>query len=399
MPRKKILIYLTGGVHWIGGVQYTRNLVRALGRVPRRECPPVVLHIGDLNANAGYEEEFGRIPNITVDRCRRPMLKTWLSRFFRMKDPAARLADDCTVAFPVKGPIPAVGRTNVYWVPDFQYKRLPNYFTEEDRGQRDRMYDQMFRQAQILVLSSQAARRDFEEFFAAYRHVQVRVLPFCSVLSREEVAADCVATCARLNLPERFAYVPNQFWQHKGHDTIFAALAQLKRQGVGIPVVCTGSSADYRSTEYFQVLEKQLADHGLTNQVQLLGVLSRTDQIQIFRRAALILQASRFEGWSTVVEDARALGKPIILSDLEVHREQAPPDADYFKPGDSEQLASVLAGRWPHCRPGPSAREAESLRAGDQRALSFARAFLEIAHEAHQLQESARGGRGKHVAA
>jgi len=40
------------------------------------------------------------------------------------------------------------------------------------------------------------------------------------------------------------------------------------------------------------------------------------------KNAQAVIQPSFFEGWSTVVEDAKSLNQHIIVSDLEVHKEQ-----------------------------------------------------------------------------
>src|SRR5262245_54599943 len=104
-----ILIHLSGGAHWMGGVQYTRNLLRALSRLSAKECPPICLHLGGKNQNVGFEEEFGRLPNITLDRPR-PAPRSWLNWLRGSKPAPGRLSDDCTVAFPVKDRVAAATR-------------------------------------------------------------------------------------------------------------------------------------------------------------------------------------------------------------------------------------------------------------------------------------------------
>jgi len=72
------------------------------------------------------------------------------------------------------------------------------------------------------------------------------------------------------------------------------------------------------------------------------------EQVQLLRDCDLIVQPSLFEGWSTVVEDAKALGQRIVLSDLPVHREQEPPAALFFDPMSPQdlvlQVTAVLDG-------------------------------------------------------
>jgi glycosyltransferase involved in cell wall biosynthesis len=55
---------------------------------------------------------------------------------------------------------------------------------------------------------------------------------------------------------------------------------------------------------------------------------------------------SRFEGWSTTVEEAKAVGTPMLLSDIPVHREQAP-HADFFGTDDAAAMADAIASASP----------------------------------------------------
>ena len=73
-----------------------------------------------------------------------------------------------------------------------------------------------------------------------------------------------------------------------------------------------------------------------------LGFIPREDQLELMKNAIAVIQPSKFEGWGTVVEDAKTLGKQIILSDIPVHREQFGEHGFYFKPDDYMSLAEIL---------------------------------------------------------
>ena len=396
-----ILIYLTGGVHWMGGIQYTRNLLRGIALLPAPEKPQIVLKLSHKNAKFGFEQEFIQYPNLAIDRQlpNSAILHPWFWKLiehtpiYRLQQLAkqklerkAFLSDSCPVAFPAKGANIPGPSEKILWVPDFQYKNFPEYFSEKERQARDEQYDAMFKTESILVLSSQAVKADFFRFFPGYNRLRVRVLPFHSTLVEEDYHPHPYTICQQYGLPEVYAYLPNQIWQHKGHDTVLAALVKLKQTGLEIPIVCTGNRSDYRSDLYFQSLEKFINTHNLDRQVFILDLIPRQHQIQVFRQAALIIQPSRSEGWSTVVEDARALGKTILLSDIPVHQEQAPEEGHFFQTGDAEDLEAKLGQLWPNCLPGvqPEKEEQAKLRAKEN-SLSYARNFLQIVQEAYQL--------------
>ena len=119
---------------------------------------------------------------------------------------------------------------------------------------------------------------------------------------------------------------------------------------------------------------------GCEAQVTLLGVIPRGDQIQLMRRSLAIVQPSLFEGWSTVVEDARLLGKRVLASDIAVHREQHPPGCRFFASESTESLADALGDWWATLAPGPDpAAEARASGDAGQAITAFGRQFLRIA--------------------
>ena len=74
----------------------------------------------------------------------------------------------------------------------------------------------------------------------------------------------------------------------------------------------------------------------------MLGVISRADQLQLMRHSQAVVQPSLFEGWSTVIEDARSLQVPVLASNLAVNQEQLGNGGTYFDPHKPDELAALL---------------------------------------------------------
>jgi hypothetical protein len=92
-----------------------------------------------------------------------------------------------------------------------------------------------------------------------------------------------------------------------------------------------------------------------------------------------VIQPSLFEGWSTVVEDARCLGKKLILSDFPVHLEQDPPGSVFFDRNSPEQLADLIGEWWEKLSSGPDVdQENLSLKRNKEDVQKFGYRFLEI---------------------
>jgi hypothetical protein len=60
------------------------------------------------------------------------------------------------------------------------------------------------------------------------------------------------------------------------------------------------------------------------------------------KNALAIIQPSLFEGWSSVVEDAKSMNQNLIVSSLNVHKEQLGNQAYYFNPNNENELINQI---------------------------------------------------------
>lgn len=271
------------------------------------------------------------------------------------------------------------------WIPDFQHLHLPEFFSESDLQKRNVTYRRLAEKATVVMLSSHAAHDDFAMFAPEYAD-KGRVMPFPSLLAFQELAGDPVTTQTKFNLPEKFAVIANQFWAHKNHALVVEALAKLR--DINIPVVMTGLPSDHRdpANKNFSALLQAIASAGLNSQITILGLVPFADLMNLMRTAALIIQPSRFEGWSTVIQDAVALGRPLLCSDIAVHREQAPRALGFFPIDRADVLAELLEAHWNDLEPGPNyAVEQQSLAAERDFSKRHGESLLKLCDETATL--------------
>jgi glycosyltransferase involved in cell wall biosynthesis len=377
-------------IRWIGGRIYLRNLVHILASLPSRERPEVVL-LGGVTAQSALVRHLSSFDfvkgigptNEVVARLGRA--GAWVERLLRYA--ARRLVKPTkSRGIDLEFPVFEVGERpwpSLYWIPDFQHAAMPQLFSSEELRWREATYSRIAQQHGVLLLSSQATLSDFRRLFPDAA-VSPRVWSFCSSLGAGEQGG--ANPRDKYGLPEKFLYVPNQFWVHKDHATVVRALGLLRAKGLAPTVVCTGLQEDYRHPDHFRALMEDAGTSGVAAQIRCLGIVPREDQLEIFRHAAAVVQPSLFEGWSTVVEDTKSLGRPLILSDIPPHLEQAPGAAHFFRAGSPEDLAQVLEAAWPTLVPGPdSSAERTALDATVRRRPELARAFMAIAEEAIRL--------------
>lgn len=309
---------------WMGGAYYLQNMLNALGTLDEMRQPRIVV-VTHQKSSYEFLKESG-YPKLFY--CTQEQVAA---------DPHHRNID-LLFPFPMEG----LAIPTLTWIPDFQEKHMPYLFTPSEIAGRRKEHESYFAR-EGLLLSSESALDDFNQFYGEYK-LPVFVVPFASFLSDTLPNLDDVRS--RHDLPEKYFFAPNQFWVHKNHIVILAALRKLKQRGI-TPTVCfSGKEFDFRAQGYAPFLRQKISEWGLEDQVKFLGFMPREDQIVAMKNAQAIIQPSRFEGWSTVIEDAKALNKFIIASNLSVHKEQLLNNAEFFDPSDFNALADLLEKHW-----------------------------------------------------
>jgi glycosyltransferase involved in cell wall biosynthesis len=270
------------------------------------------------------------------------------------------------------------------WLPDFQHRHLPQYFDPNVLTRREAGLTTFFNDARTIVFSSHNAASDYKRFYPAAT-ARAEVVHFHTFPPDTWYEGDPLQVQGKFHLPNKFVLVSNQLWQHKNHLELFEALALLSSAGShDLPhVVCTGYPADERNPDYINRCLRAVHELGLAQHVSILGLIERADQIQLLRRCVAVVQPSLFEGWSTIVEDARVFGKRILMSDIAVHKEQNPPYGLYFEHASRRSLADQLDEIWKAGVPGPDIeRETDARTKAIENAHGYARSFLRLARRA-----------------
>lgn len=351
----RIGLIMQGGKDWIGGTQYIKNIIYALASLPQEVR--ATFEICLICSKSFDIEEYNQISNYLDDvyylesdlagftllnRIRWKFIRT----FYHQENPRfdefieRRKIDFLYPHFANNKKITSC--KSAAWIADFQHKYLTDFFPQSEIDQRDQSISLIARQAETIVLSSKAAELDFHKFFPDGRN-KSKILSFKTSIPNEYYDLNPIDTQKKYNLPDRFFIVCNQFWQHKNHITIFKALQLLHEQSIYPNIVCTGNLYDGRQPNYINTVLQSIHQLGIAKQVYLLGLIPRVEQIQLIRCSIAIIQPSLFEGWSTVAEDARCLGKPMILSNISVHIEQNPPESSFFDPSSPHQLANLIS--------------------------------------------------------
>ncbi len=238
-------------------------------------------------------------------------------------------------------------KRGIFWIPDFQHKTLPEFFSKEELARKEESDLAMVMSRNTMVLSSFDAAHDLKRFYPAHT-CPVEVVHFVSYIEPEVRAVTPELeqkVREKFGLNRKYIYIPNQFWQHKNHIVMVRAIELLLGRGRmrDYDFVFTGNLNDYRNPEYIESLKKIMESPSVCDNIKLLGFVERTEQLAIMKNAQFMVQPSLCEGWGTVLEDAKVLDKVVLLSNIPVHQEQQNRKCILFDPHNPEDLAEAIA--------------------------------------------------------
>jgi len=379
--RVGFFLNVTGQI-WLGGTNYFRNLLTALADLPQTGIQPVLLtnsgQVPALMAELPSAEWWqpSSLQRGSANWVARKLLARLVARDYLLERDLAKLNINALSHSGYLGPgarVPALA-----WIPDFQHMRLPQNYSARQRRVRDRHYANTCRFASRVILSSHSAQRDLAEFFP-HAAPKSRVLQFVANVPDPATLLSREALQRKYGFSGRYFFLPNQFWVHKNHQIVLDALSLLKRDGNSVTVLATGNPDDARDPGHFGSLRARAEKLGVGACFRVLGLVPYADLMALLWHSVSMLNPSRFEGWSTTVEEAKSLGIPAIVSDISVHREQQPPAGAYFSPDDAEGLANLMGQSWEGEQPDERQRLAEQAhRQLAERRAEFARRFESI---------------------
>jgi glycosyltransferase involved in cell wall biosynthesis len=366
-------VFSGGASHWTGGYNYLRNALRMLRLHESERLQPVLFLDPEVSPDdarllaAEVHEPPIRAEWLASSRRGARFWKTLLSGSDAAAAHAFRkeridVAFEAGEFFGVRFPIPALT-----WVADFQSHHLPQFFSRRARWRTYLGRHLQLLGRRMILLSSRDAEQDCLRFLPR-SHGQTLVVPFA--VPQPALVAD--QTIPRSHgLPDRYFYLPNQFWQHKNHRVVIDALAIARAQAPEIVVAASGSTIDHRYPGFYDALRERVRALGLDESFRFLGLVPAPHVPQLALQSVAIVNPSLFEGWSTTVEEGKSLGVPLILSSIAVHREQAGDRARYFDPHSASATATALLEAWRS----PSLSPAERLAAASEDAADRSREF------------------------
>lgn len=338
---ESIIIAAFGNSSWIGSLYYSRNIAYLLSLSKRIRDEYRIIILTTPEQRDVFEDLDKRY--ITVKTVKG--IRGRGHRFF--------LALPCLIykcrylMYGYSRMASIIGATIIEWIPDFQHNRYPEYFSEEETERRTRYFKKIKDNDNKLILSSYDALRDFNQFYNGGKK-ETYVVHFVSylqpIIERFNVKTEANVLEHYHLQDKKYVCIMNQFWKHKNHFTVLQAIDKYYEMNPSkqIYFIFTGIIDDYRDKNYASKIRNTISSSNFKRYIILLGLIDRTDQLIIMKNSEFVIQPSLFEGWGSVVEDAKVLDKRVLLSDIPVHREQMYEKCKLFDPHSPEELAELI---------------------------------------------------------
>jgi len=207
--------------------------------------------------------------------------------------------------------------TQVGWIPDMQHIELPENFSFFNRLKRTLGYFFLSMNSDKIMLSSQSQKRVYNKFYKHIFNNKVFVYKFRVF---DKVLSNDSPTRIEELKDKKYVLFPASFWAHKNHQIIIDLIKRVGTQEYYF--VFTGGGLDYRNQEFSSSINDQITELANNGGVYLYSNLASSDLDYLVNNAEILANPSFYEGWSTIVEEAKLAGIKLLVSDIDTHREQ-----------------------------------------------------------------------------
>lgn len=225
-------------------------------------------------------------------------------------------------------------RPFIFTIWDLQYLEQP-WFPEVSAGGewelRHSFYSRYVPRATRIIVPNAAGREQLMRHF----HVgadRVLTLPHPTP-EFAQAAARAGGDEPEPGIESPYLLYPAQYWPHKNHATLLAALAQLPEYRLA----CVGSDKGY--LEHVKGLAREA---GVLDRVRFFGFVETEQLVALYRGAHALVYLSYFGPENLPPLEAGALGCPVVQADVPGARDQLQDAALYVRPADPAAVADAV---------------------------------------------------------
>ena len=339
---------------WFGGTYLIKNLIKCIVMFSKDEIKPILIVKKQLSKIE--QKEFKNFELLKTNFFHnQSLLDRVYNKFLILIFGRSKIYDE----FFLKHRIEILSHSNALsnsiflgkksaiksypFLADLQYLHYPQNFSLKNLILRKINIFMCALHSTKIIVSSNDVKNDLK-IVSKLAFNKAKVSPFVFLSPNKNEIIKYSLLRKKFKLPLKYFYLPNQYWMHKNHKVVLNALLHLKNKNKlnKIFIISTGSKEEHRNTKYFYEIEKIINHNNLNNHYKYLGTVSFKEVLSLIYYSVAVIQPSKFEGRSSTVEQAKSIGKKIILSNIDIHREQNPARSKYFSTDNFIQLSNLL---------------------------------------------------------
>jgi hypothetical protein len=339
---------------WLGGIYVIKHLIYGINKHLKKEIQPILIVNNDLSKKAINDlKQFDLIKTNLfhnqplLNRLRNKLSVIFFGRSSNYENFFLKEKINLVSHINVFGNNVIFGKKSVAkslsFIADFQHLHFKENFSVQKRIMRNlNTFLCAYFSSKILLISNNA-KKDLKRISnVAYNNSVISKFIFQIPAKKEIINLSIIKKKYKFNM--YFFYVPNQYWVHKNHFVILKAIKYIKEKNnlKKILILSSGLSNDYRNPNHFLKIKNFISENNLENNYKYLGVIPFKDVLSLIYHSKAVINPSKFEGRSSTVEQANSMSKKIILSNINIHKEQKPENAEYFDPNNYKQLSKIL---------------------------------------------------------
>lgn len=214
---------------------------------------------------------------------------------------------------------------------------FPEVRTFGEFERREILFGLASTKAAVVIVNAPELIDDLSRRYAMERDraVCIPFSPSAYVSQSAPAAIDDATVLAKYRLEPGFLFYPAQFWPHKNHMTLLAALASLRERGITERLVLCGSDRGGRDK-----IDAAIRTYGLSDQISIIGFVESAELGALYRGASALVMPTYFGPTNLPPLEAWAVGTPVIYP--EAFKPQAGDAAILFDYDDPRSLADAI---------------------------------------------------------
>jgi glycosyltransferase involved in cell wall biosynthesis len=232
-----------------------------------------------------------------------------------------------------------IGFPGVLTINDLQHLHYPQFFSQEEYAERERLYRESAERAGHIICISEFTRQDVHRQYGIplEKMSTVWIIPSRNVWQPLSESARAVLLSG-MQLTGPFFFFPAHCWPHKNHVRLVEAFLRVASDlPANIKLVMTG-----RPFPDDHPAAMMIRDKNLSARVVHLGYRSPLEVRALFQGCLALVFPSLFEGYGMPVAEAIIAGKPVLCSNVTSLPELAGDAALTFDPNSVEEIARGL---------------------------------------------------------